>query len=311
MILIQLYTQNGWKMPSLSFRICLGVLAIKGIKKGFSKDPVDPQFHRKGNKNTPPFKRLKNGRMESVMVGQTRVTQFIPSKGGNQSLVLYFHGGAFISGPSDHHWQATKKLFDTTKAQVWMIHYPLAPESKIDALNEQVDLVFEFAKRSFDPSRIIIAGDSAGGTICLSLLQRLVKKSLPLPAKAILICPVLDCSLEHPDVDKIEKTDPILSPIGVRSAKRMLANGRDLKDPMLSPLYGSFEGFPPLLVFVGGRDIMCPDTLLAVDRMRKKGVEVDLVYKEEMIHIWPILPFMREAKEAFKTILDEVSRLEN
>lgn len=93
-------------------------------------------------------------------------------------------------------------------------------------------------------------GDSAGGTISMALVQRLVKNDQALPGHLILITSVFDSNLSNPQIREIDPKDPMLSRVGAHSAKMMSAKGADIKDPMLSPLYGDFQGLPDTTMFL-------------------------------------------------------------
>src|SRR5690606_24011131 len=103
------------------------------------------------------------------------------------------------------------------------------------------DAIYRHALESFQPDQISLIGDSAGGTLVTSLVQRLVSNQMPLPRRIILVSPVMDASMTHPAIDQVDATDPMLSKAGVLSAKKMCVGTGDLKDVRISPLYGSFE----------------------------------------------------------------------
>ena len=116
----------------------------------------------------------------------------------------------------------------------------------------------------------------------------------------------MDASMSNPEIKLIEKTDPMLSITGVLSAKKMCAGNKDLKDPIISPLYANFEGFPKTILFLAQNDIMYPDGKLAKIKMKKNNVNIDVIEGENMPHIWPLLPVMKEAKIALNLIIQEI-----
>ncbi|MFK7807957.1 MAG: alpha/beta hydrolase, partial [Saprospiraceae bacterium] len=97
--------------------------------------------------------------------------------------------------------------------------------------------------------------------------------------------------------------DPMLSKAGVRSGKKMCAENDNLKDERISPIYGRFDGFPKTLLFLGESDITYPDQKIVVEKMRKANVDLVLEVGENMIHIWPFLPVMKEAEISLKKII--------
>jgi len=76
-------------------------------------------------------------------------------------------------------------------------------------------------------------------------------------------------TMVNPEIEKIDGNDPMLSKMGVLSAKKMCAENNDLKNVMISPLYGSFEKFPKTILFLAENDITYPDQQLAVQKLVK------------------------------------------
>ena len=109
--------------------------------------------------------------------------------------------------------------------------------------------------------------------------------------------------MSNPEIDKIDSIDPMLSKIGVRSAKEMCAENRDLSNVQISPLNGNFEKFPNTFLFLATNDITYPDQQILVQKLSKAKVDFELIKGENMPHIWPFLPVMHEANIALKKII--------
>jgi len=109
--------------------------------------------------------------------------------------------------------------------------------------------------------------------------------------------------MSNPAIETVEKIDPMLSIAGILCAKKMCAGNTDLKDPLISPLYGDFERFPKTILFLAQNDIMYPDGKLAEIKMRKSNVKMEVIQGKNMPHIWPFLPVMKEAKTALNKII--------
>lgn len=287
----------------------LAVLGLKylGIKKTFSQDPIDYQKLRRGDQRTPPKRFYRKFNVKARSILDSKVFEVQPKQAHKaQKLVICIPGGAFVSGPAPHHWDALEKIIPACQSAVWLIDYPKAPESNIQEICKNMDQIYQSATEQFAPSQIILMGDSAGGNLILSLVQRLIKKNQALPKRLILITPVFESSFENPEIDQIDSQDPMLSKQGVVSAKSMVSNGLDDRDPMLSPIYGDFEGFPACTLFLGGRDILYPDALLGANKMKKAGVDLELIDNPAMFHIFPLLPIITEAKGARQKIIQQI-----
>ena len=179
----------------------------------------------------------------SFKVADILITE-VKQKETSTTLLLFVHGGAFISGPSKIHWDTIKTISKQTNHTLWMCDYPKAPENKIETLSDNLDALYTKALENFEAKNIRMIGDSVGGTLITALTQRLIEKKLDLPNEIILVSPVMDTSLTNPEIDVINKTDPMLGKDGVLSAKKLCAGELELNNPMISPLYGSFIQFP-------------------------------------------------------------------
>jgi acetyl esterase/lipase len=295
-------------MKSLSYYATLLVIKMKGVKKEFRKDPIDYQKLRKENVIVSHPKKFRPFSVTQFKVGGSEVSEIKPEKESGD-LIIYCHGGAFVYGPVDYHWDAVKALARQTDNVVWMINYPKAPENDIKTISDSIDEIYKEAQERYPLENVILAGDSVGGTLITALVQRLIKTGENLPSLLALISPVMDASFSNPEIEEIDNQDPILSKTGALSAKKMCAAGRPLKDPLISPLYGSFKGFPEVLMFIAENDITRPDQQLAAQKMRDEKVEVTTIFGEGMPHIWPILPVMKEARNAFSDIILKIKSL--
>jgi acetyl esterase/lipase len=114
---------------SFSYYITKIVIKLKGIKKEFSQDPIDFKKIRKEDVHTPKGKFFKQY-AKKFQIEKTTITE-VKTNNTNNTLLIFIHGGAFISGPAKHHWDAVKTIAAKTKCNIWMCNYPKAPEHKI------------------------------------------------------------------------------------------------------------------------------------------------------------------------------------
>ncbi|WP_347053568.1 alpha/beta hydrolase [Flavobacterium olei] len=287
---------------SFTYYLTLSVIKFKGIKKTFSQNPIDLLKLRKEDVYFPKSIFFKTS-STSFLIGGTKVTE-IKTKGDSDKLLVFIHGGAFVSGPSQHHWDSVEKMAKNIQQTVWICNYPKAPEHKISEISSNIDLVYNLTLSKYDPADISLIGDSVGATLIIAMVQRLIKNGIGLPSKLLLISPVMDASMENPDIAAMDKIDPMLSKNGVLSAKKMCCDDGNLKNPMISPLFGSFAGFPNTYLFLAENDITYPDQLLLCSALKELKVEHTVILGEGMPHIWPLLPLMRESKAALDKIIN-------
>lgn len=229
-------------------------------------------------------------------------TTVASSESEPRKALLYIHGGAFFREITSQHWNLTAQIARETGLDVLVPIYPLLPRPGATAQKLATGLV-EICRTS-KQTIVSLCGDSAGGMLALSSTQQLRDTEPELFAKVdslILISPVLDIGLDHPEVARLSEVDPWLGIDGLRSIMPLLAADLPLKHPIVSPLYGSIENLPPTLLLSGTYDMLCADarrlkskfTGKDIDEAPAGGVETDqFVYleKEEMIHVWPLLP---------------------
>lgn len=287
---------------SITYYITLLVVKLKGVKRNFSRDPIDYVKIRREDIHQPSGRFFKKCILRTFKIADSLITE-IGLDENSENLLIFIHGGAFISGPAKHHWDTVKEIAKKSNYKIWMCDYPKAPENLINKISENIDSIYSSAQKIYKANQISIIGDSVGGTLSTALIHRLILKKVELPEKLILITPVMDSSMSNPEIETLDKLDPMLSKTGVLSAKKMCAGNTDLKDPIISPLYGNFEGFPRTILFLAKNDIMYPDGKQAEIKMKKSNVNIEVIEGRNMPHIWPLLPVMKEAKTALnKTI---------
>lgn len=291
---------------SLTYYLTLLVLKLKGFKKTFSEDPIDYKKIRKEDVHQPKGKFFKQNTSDSFTISKTVITA-VTRNTTTTKLLLFIHGGAFISGPAKHHWDTVQEIAKKTNHTIWLCDYPKAPENKISEISKNINLVYTAALEKYKANQITLIGDSVGATLITALTQRLIQNSLELPIHIILVSPVMDASMTNPAIDKLDKIDPMLSKHGVLSAKKMCTEHNDLTNAMISPINGSFENFPNTTLFLAQNDITYADQHIVVQKLMDANVSIEVIEGEKMPHIWPFLPVMKEAKKALATIINSLN----
>lgn len=286
-------------MKSISSKIEEKILKIVGAKKIFERP------------NCLALCKIKNTKKPLPPVGQLSFWKehslnnffYFEHKTKQKKLIIYFHGGAFVTGPIFFHWSYLKKLSKKTGASVVLPIYPKAPNFSFeDCYNFLFDF-YQLMTTKFAGCEISFVGDSAGGNIALSFAQQLKQKGVPPPKNIVLFSPCLDLTLSNPEIANLEKdnVDPMLSVKGLKSMYAAWAKNEDLRNPVLSPLWGDFENIGRIMLFVGTDEILYPEAKAFQRLAKEKNIEIDFYEKEKMHHAFPLHP-IKEAKEAFKII---------
>jgi monoterpene epsilon-lactone hydrolase len=227
-----------------------------------------------------------------IRIGENESEWLVPKGATRDSgTILYIHGGGFVFLSLRSHRALCDRLGHEAGASVLSLNYRLSPEHRFPAALDDAIAAYQWLlDDGRDPSKIAIAGDSAGGNLTLATLLVLKERKIPLPACAIPISPWTDMLLTGETMTTKVDVDPIVRPDDLRKWIEVYAPGMDVRNPLLSPLYGDYEGMPPLLFQVGEREVLVDDSRRLVEKARAVGVEVDYQCWKKQIHVFQIFP---------------------
>ena len=248
--------------------------------------------------------------------------EWAEAPGAGEGVILYLHGGAYVLGSINTHCELVTRLAETTHTRVLAIDYRLAPEYPYPAALEDATAAYlwllnlagmeagddQSAVGGVEPSRIFIAGDSAGGGLALATLVALRDAGQPLPAGAVCFSPWTDLALTGASVRSKASADPILAAERLAMYAGYYAGGHTLTSPLISPLYADLQGLPPLLIQAGSDEILLDDAVRLAGKAREAGVDVTLELWDEMFHVFQVLWFLPETKEAVARVAEFVSQ---
>lgn len=198
--------------------------------------------------------------------------------------VVYLHGGGFTLGAPETHARLAVALARTSGATVLSLDYRLAPEHPHPAAIDDLDAVLDaIAAEDGGLHACALAGDSAGGTIALSTLQRRRDRGAPLPVAAAVISPNVDLGLTAPSIDANGPGD-YLSRAQLERLVRSYVGDRDRGDPSISPIRASFAGLPPLLVHAAEDEVLRDDAVALHARAVEDGVACALRLHAALFH---------------------------
>lgn len=235
--------------------------------------------------------RLPHDMEVSYLTINSCAAELISPKGSTtQRYVLYLHGGGFSLGSLDTHRELVTAFARHAEARVLAIDYRLAPDNPWPAgLEDSLAAYTWLLDQGVSPERIAIAGDSAGGSLAVALLQRLQQLKLSQPAACVLLSPWLDLSCSSPSIDLNAATDPLLNRVQMHAFAELYAGGQPLNDPEISPLFGSLAGLAPIHVQVSAQEVLRDDAKRLVEGIEKLGGEAELVEAQWMPHVWQLL----------------------
>ncbi|HHW47480.1 MAG TPA: alpha/beta hydrolase [Clostridiaceae bacterium] len=208
--------------------------------------------------------------------------------------ILQLHGGAYTRSLKDNgitYRRAALQYARISGAGVLTVDYRVAPEHPYPAALEDAVLAYKWLLEQGYPSeRIIIAGDSAGGGLALATALYIRDHDMLMPAALITMSAWTNLNYKR-------WTSPYI--------------GNDRADnPYISPVYGEFDGFPPMLMQVGGDEMLLNDTIEVAQKAKEAGVSVRQTTYPGMFHVFQMLfPEIPEANEAWDEIEEFIKEI--
>src|SRR3984957_12813388 len=218
--------------------------------------------------------------------------------------VLYLHGGGYVIGSINTHRALAGRLSRAAKARVLVIDYRLAPEHPFPAaVDDSVAAYRWMLAQGIKPSRIAVAGDSAGGGLAAATLVAIRDAKLPIPGAGALLSPWVDMEGIGDSMTTRDAADPMVHKEGLLNMAKAYLGGQNPRTPLAAPLYADLAGLPPLLIQVGTSETLLSDASRLAERAKKAGVNVTYEPWENMIHVWQVFaPMLDEGQQAIEKI---------
>ena len=229
----------------------------------------------------------------------------IPPENQNR-LLVHVHGGCFVSLPGESGTVEAIFMAGFGRFKVISVDYHMPPDHPYPAALDDAMTVWKAATKMAAPKNMAIFGSSAGGDLTLAMILRAKQDNLPLQGAIGPGTPMSDLTNAGDSFRTNAMLDNVMVAPGASCDKRaaLYANGRDLKDPMLSPVYGDMRGFPPAILTTGTRDLLLSSTVRVHRKLRQAGVEAVLQVFEGQSHTHYYRDVSApETKEAFDEIV--------
>ena len=246
-------------------------------------------------------------KFSKVRLGSTNAVLAEPQEGStSKDIIVYIHGGAFMSGRAGYSKGYISSLAKTSGLRTYAIDYSLSPEVKYPtALNECLEAVDTLIEENKD-SHMTITGDSAGGNLCAAIaLKRKEKISC-----VILHSPVIDFS-DTIDRAKFNK-DSIVVTRGLKDTfKKLYTGDYDEKDPSISPYFGDYSEFPPVFITCDSGEGLYADSVFVYDKCTEAGIPCELVALKGAFHAFATMggssPETRKLMEDYISFMKKVT----
>lgn len=212
---------------------------------------------------------------------------FAPRAAEARGVVFYVHGGSFVAERSPRITQLVARFAAAAQARVFAPSYRLAPENPCPAAVDDILAAWAWQCETSPAEPVVALAESAGAAILVAALQRALTQGLPAPAGLVLLSPWVDLSLQSWSVTaaSLLGTTPYTMESLALMARFYLA-GRQATDPVASPIFGRFEGFPQTLIHASRGDILYDDAVRLADAMRNAGCDLTVRLWTEETHVW-------------------------
>ena len=227
-------------------------------------------------------------------------------KAKNKALI-HIHGGGFCFMSPESTCFVCAPLADATGLCVYCVDYRLAPEHPFPAGLDDCVTAYRGIVKEVCPDNLGIFGESAGGSLSLTMLLKARDEGLPMPAALACISPATDLTVSGDSFRTLDGLDPVLTRAKARAFRAAYAGNANLRQPLLSPLFAKYSrSFPPTIIQTGTRDLLLSDCVQLHEKMKAAGVNVELSVREGMWHGYHVLPNSEfpEAKAGFAELAE-------
>jgi len=251
------------------------------------------------------------GTVVEPVVGEDFMADWIRPEepAGESGVVLHLPGGGFVTPASNKHRKMLGKLVCRTRRPVLLVSYRLLPEHPFPAGLEDALAAWRYlVAEGYRAEDIVLGGDSAGGTLALALMLALREEGQSLPCACMLLSPLTDLTFSTGSRASNRWRDPLLPSIRSGGAYEIYAGEHAIDDPLVSPVFGSFGGFPPTLALVSSSETLLDDTLIIARKARVQGVDFAVEIWHSLPHAWPIFSFLPESEMAVDRLVTFIGK---
>lgn len=223
-------------------------------------------------------------------------------------VILYIHGGGFVSGSAEMKRDFTFYLAKKVGYNVFSANYSLAPENPFPKPLEDCYEIYKMLLTEYQANNIYLLGESAGGNLVISTILLAKQRNLQMPMGCVLISPTVQYVDMLPSYFKNEKSDCMLDRTFIDEVRATyLKKETDYVNPLISPLYADYTGFPKSLIICSDSEFLFDDSKLLHKKMLSFDCESDIKVYSNMMHAFAIIPSFKNSRSA----IDEMKKFIN
>ncbi len=265
---------------SLKHRTIINVLKLIGGRKILAK-----QFQKGKGLTAAPNQKLqkKYGITRSEFRGEPVWTY-----AGHDTLIYFAHGGGYVAGFAPLHFPMMGEIARQSGASLIAPDYPLYPHIDAPGTHSWIRAHYDETLEKHKPKTVILMGDSAGANAVMILAQDLAKSKTPAD-KLVLLSPWIDLRMAHPDMVQ-HPEEQLLDGSKILLAAERHAGELGLDHPLVSPIFGDITSLPPIWVYTGDKDLLHPDIMTSVEKMKAAGTTPIVDIAHGLAHDYMIFP---------------------
>lgn len=237
-----------------------------------------------------------------------------------ERIIFYIHGGAFQLPMSNMYRKLALDIAKKTKSIVYNIDYRVAPDNKFPTqIDDVIDAYKKITKDKATIKHVTIMGDSAGGNLTLLLTRFILDNRLFKPSCVVNLSPWTDLTANGDSYKENVYVDPmfgIKKDESYEKAKEELtkefilkySGSAELTDPKLSPIFQSYKNFPNMITVVGTTELLLSDSIAIHNLAKAEGVNSILLKYPKMFHVFPVISFLKESKNARVKIYNFINK---
>jgi len=234
-----------------------------------------------------------------------------PPEAHDTRAIVYAHGGAFVNGRTAGVWQyPVYRIAAAASAKLLHVLHRLAPEHPFPAARDDVLAGYDHLLRTgYEPEQITFVADSAGVNIALTALLALRTQQAPMPAGLVGIGGWIDLT-ERDESSPGASLDPLAIPAHLNAAARAYLGHTDARSAAANPFFADLHGLPPMLLLVGGSELLKADAMRFCERACRAGVEVHVEVWQGLLHGWYLFAKgVADAEATYLRVGDQVRQL--
>jgi monoterpene epsilon-lactone hydrolase len=223
----------------------------------------------------------------AARVGGVATEWIRPAGVDDRSMIIHLHGGGYVMGSLATVRQLASNIAVAANTSVLSVDYRLAPEHPHPAAVDDVVMVYRaLLNGGREPASVVISGDSAGGGLAVASTVALRDAGDPLPAGVVCFSPWSDLTMSGQTLTTNAATDPILPPWLLARMAASYIGSADAHSPLISPAWADLRHLPPILIHVGGAEVLLDDARQLAAAAAASGVVVELDCWPGMFHVW-------------------------